>query len=426
MEASCAEPFLTLSPRVHFRPPHFVFVDVESTLGLMGGESRALNKALDIAHRFGAPDAQAAIAGNAYWAQVLAEGQVPESSRYSLGVDALLHLEGILPWEKPRAVQEIANFFKSMGQKRLQDLRKISLPAFRERWGSLGTSLWKRLNDKEPQVISPLIPVDPFLEYGFFEHSISAVYLLMNELEKPLQRLFLRLEGLGKFARRVELSLHCEYSKTIHRLDIEPVSPSRDLKLFMDLLHQRLDALDLENPVKEFEITLFEQAEKVQQLDFFEPRDTSEERWQRLVSMAEQAGLKMGFLQPEPSHFPERSFSLLSDWPKTFSAADFIQRVDDSVQVKFVHAKNLSQSPRPSLLLETPEALSLATVKKLKALSSIPAERIESSWWEYFRKSPQEDLRSRDYYFMLSEEGQLLWVFRDRDSKKFFLHGYFD
>ena len=161
-------------------------------------------------------------------------------------------------------------------------------------------------------------------------------------------------------------------------------------------------------------------------MDFFEPRDTSEDRWQRLISLSKQAGLEVGFLQPEPSHFPERSFKLLSDWPKTFSATDFIQRIEESVQVKFVHAKNLSQSPRPSLLLHEPQPLSRSHVKTMRPLSSIPAERIESSWWEFFRKSPNEDLRSRDYYFMLSTEGQLLWIFQDRLSREYFLHGYFD
>jgi protein ImuB len=54
--------------------------------------------------------------------------------------------------------------------------------------------------------------------------------------------------------------------------------------------------------------------------------------------------------------------------------------------------------------------------------SSLPSERIESSWWQI----SVQDLKNRDYYFALSAQGQLLWVFRDRINSQVYLHGYFD
>ena len=70
-----------------------------------------------------------------------------------------------------------------------------------------------------------------------------------------------------------------------------------------------MEKLVLENPIREFEISLFDVPEKVQQLDFFEPRDSTEDRWRRLISFAKQANCDMGFLQIQASHFPEKSFS---------------------------------------------------------------------------------------------------------------------
>ena len=433
LEASCAEAFLTLSPRIQFRDPHTLFIDVGSTLGLLGGEPGALKKALRIAADLGARHATAAIAAQPYSAQILlASGAEPlscatDQERLSaVPLRFLTDLEGLEPWSQPQQIRMITSFLQSLGLRDCGQVLTFPLATFRERWGATGVKLWRRLHQQEEQPLSVWIPVDPLLGYVHFEPAISLLPLLLNEVEKVLRPLFLRLEGLQKFARRLEFSLHCEYSQKVHHLHVEPVSPNRDLTLYLDLTQARLAKLDFENPIKEMEITIFEQAEKIQQLDFFAPRDSSEDRWRRLLSLVQQSGAEMGFLQPEPSHFPERSFTLLSDWPQNRSVQDYIQQIDTSVQVRFAYSKNLAKSPRPSLLLPEPQLLPSHQVQQLRFLQKHPSERIESSWWEYFRTKPTEDHRSRDYYFAMSREGQLLWLFQDCETKAYYLHGYFD
>jgi protein ImuB len=45
-------------------------------------------------------------------------------------------------------------------------------------------------------------------------------------------------------------------------------------------------------------------------------------------------------------------------------------------------------------------------------------ERIESGWWD------ERDVR-RDYYTAVGTSGRGLWVYRDRVSGKWLLHGLF-
>jgi protein ImuB len=130
----------------------------------------------------------------------------------------------------------------------------------------------------------------------------------------------------------------------------------------------------------------------------------------------------MGFLQMEASHFPEKSFKLVTDWPEDFHSEDLVEINEGALQVKSVYAKGLQQSPRPSLLLEKPVPLNEYEIHRLRFVSSLPSERIESSWWQITEK----ELKYRDYYFALSQQGQLLWVFQDRMSSQYYLHGYFD
>lgn len=428
-ESSSAEAFLVLSPRVQFRFPHFIFIDIESTAHLFGGESSCLEKALGIAQKF-SKETTAAIADSPAAAQMLARWKPfclapprkEQEAFRGLSLDALMDLEGLQPWPQKKPLEHMISFFHTLGVYGLEGLFNFRLNSLRERWGDLGVLLWNRLHSQDAQVISPLVPRDPLVGYGYFDDPIGTVSFLMNHLQPSLDILFARLQGLARYAQKMDVVLHCEYSDKRHSFSIEPVSPTRDQKLFTDLLEKKLSQLTLENPIREFEITLFDVPEKVQQLDFFEPRDNTVDRWRRLISFAQQSQCEMGFLQMEASHFPEHSFRLVTDWPEDFKAQDLIERQDEAVQIKSVYAKGLAASPRPSLLLEKPQPLSALEAGKLRFVSSLPSERIESSWWQV----SVQDLKNRDYYFALSQQGQLLWVFKDRINSQVYLHGYFD
>jgi hypothetical protein len=428
-ESSSAEIFLPLSPQVQFRFPQWIFLDIESTEHLLGGEHKVLEKALQLAHTF-APDASAAIADSPPAAQMLSRwrpshislrGKEGESF-HGLGLDALYDLEGLQAWGKKKDIEHIIAFFHALGIYGLEGLFNFRIASLRERWGEFGVLLWNRLHNKDSQVISPLIPRDPLVGYGYLDDPIGNVTLLMNHLKPHLDYLFLRLNGLSRYAQKIEVILHCEYSDKKHILTIEPVSPTREQELFNDLLEKKLERLQMENPIREFELTLFDVPEKVQQLDFFEPRDSSEDRWRRLISFTRQAQCEMGFLQIEASHFPEQSYKLVTDWPEDFSSKDLVAHEGAAVQIKSTYAKALNQSPRPSLLLEKPLPMKSSDVSQLRFVSQMPSERIESSWW----KTSVQDLKNRDYYFALSQQGQLLWVFKDRINSQVYLHGYFD
>ena len=428
-ESSSAEAFLALSPKVQYRFPHFIFVDIESTQHLFGGEKPTLEKALAIALRF-SRDPSAAIADTAPLAQLLAKwrpghitsrGKEQESLR-GLGLDALKELEGLEAWKQKSVLENMISFFHTMGVHSLEEVFNFRLNSLRERWGELGALLWTRLHSQDFQIISPLVPRDPLVGYGYFDDPIGAVPLLMAQLKSSIDRLFARLAGLSRYAYRLDVILHCEYSDKKISLSIEPVSPSRDQKLFEDLLEKKLSQLTLENPVREFEILIFDVPEKIQQLDFFEPRDNTVDRWRRLISFAKQSDCEIGFLQPEASHFPENSFRFVTELPEDLKAKDLIERQEEAVQIKAVHAKGLASSPRPSLLLENPQPLSQHEFQQLRLISSVPSERIESSWWQI----SSHDLKHRDYFFALSQQGQLLWIFKDRINSQVYLHGYFD
>jgi protein ImuB len=66
-------------------------------------------------------------------------------------------------------------------------------------------------------------------------------------------------------------------------------------------------------------------------------------------------------------------------------------------------------------LLQEPVAIE-ARKDSLQLVSG--PERIESGWWD------EQDV-ARDYYTAKNGDGQKLWVFRDRRTRSWFLHGLF-
>lgn len=427
-EPSLLDAFVVISPQVQFRYPCYVFINITSTLHLFGGEAKCLQKALDIAQHFSA-DTTAAIADNAALAQMFSKWrpnfiqEARDKNIYkNLSLDALKELEGLIPWEKPSVIDHIISVFHSLGFHSPEDIYQLQLSSLKERWGNYGTTLWNRLHFQDLQVISPHHPSSPFLGYSYLEHPLATAPLLFQHLQLQLTPLFLRLEGLNRFCQKMTVTLYCEYSDRSYILAIEPVSPGRNQVLFEDLLYKKLEKLDLENPIKEFEIQIFDTPEKIQQLDFFEPRDLKEEKWKRLISFMQQAECKIGFLEIQPSTYPEDSYQFVSDWPTEFTPKDEILQKDEALMVKTHHSKSINQSPRPSLLLEEPLLLNSYETNKLHFLTNFPVERIESQWW----KSQPQKIKNRDYFFAYTSQGQLLWVFKDRTNSQVYVHGYFD
>jgi protein ImuB len=420
-----AENFLVFSPRVHYRAPGLVFLDVTSTAKMFGGEHKLLQESLNLARDF-FPNATAAISDTPWGAQAL-NAEKPNSisqPKRELGdlagasLARLHQMEGLIAWREPREVEEIVDFFHMLGINRLAEIRKFQVDSFRERWQETGTLIWKRLHGLDKQVISPLLPTEALRDYAHLDFPVSLLPFLLHCLEKSLKRLVARMQGRGEYARKLVIHLFCEYSDRVHQIALQPASPSRDLELFMKLLENKLGEVSLDNPIKQFEIEVIPCPEKIQQLSFFEPRVSDRDKLQTLVSVFAQAQLTTGFLKPKDEILPEESWQVTPEFEAYEPVEDEVEVEGHSFQIRPAYSFSLSRAPRPSRLLKKPRPLGASELDRFQFLSSQPVERLEDSWWE--------SSRGRDYYFALSGKGELVWLFYDRIESQYYVHGYFD
>jgi protein ImuB len=420
-----AETFLTFSPRVHYRTPGWVFVDVGGTARLFGGEGGLLKEVRRLTDEF-FPGAAAAVADTPAAAQAVATVRpfhiVPPAQEQEqikdLPLAALLQLEGLVAWRAVSEIESVIDFFHALGFKKIGDLHRLSLESWRDRWGETGSLLWRRIHGRDRQVISPLLPREALTDYVYFDFSVSLLPFLLHSIERSLERLFARLQGRGEFAAKVLVHLHNEYDRGYHLIEVKPVRGSREIDLYLKLLENKLAEIDLQNPVKEFSIEIISCPEKVTQLDFWETRNRDQERLAGVLSLFSQAQLTTGFLRPKSEVLPEDSWEITAEFQEPDLLEDRVETEGQSFQLKPCYGRGLNDAPRPSRLLSRPKRLSDEKLRRLKFLSHYPIERLDHGWWE--------NSRGRDYYFALSPEGKALWVFHDRIEDCYYLHGYFD
>lgn len=422
---SVAENFLQFSPRVHYRAPGMVFLDITSTSKMFGGEKALMGEAVQVSREF-FPDTVAAISDTPWGAQALTVEKpfsisLPTQELSDLNpapLSRLHQLEGLIAWRAPEEVEDIVDFFHMLGINRLSEIRKFQVDSFRERWQETGTLIWKRLHGLDKQVISPLLPSEALQDFVYLDFPVSLLPFLLHCLEKSLKRLMARLQGRGEFAKKMVISLFCEYSDKIHLIELEPASPGRNLELFMKLIENKLSEVALDNPIKQIEVEVIPCSEKAQQLSFFEPRVSDAEKLQQLVSVFHQASITTGFLRPQDEILPEEAWRVTPEFEEYEPVEDSVVVEGHSFKISPAYGASLSSAPRPSRLLKKPRALSSKDLDRYQFLSSQPIERLEDSWWE--------SSRGRDYYFALSPKGEFVWIFFDRIENQHYLHGYFD
>ncbi len=466
-----AESFLKFSPRLIYRPgldssserTLWLFIDIASTSHLFLGEEEVARDACLLSQVLGF-GAQYAISDTPAGAQaftaahpntVYPQGEEKEGLK-KLSLPLLLHLEGVQAWEKPSQIENILTFFLMIGFKTAGDLSKLSAASFRERWGETGLTLWKRVNAQDRTVISPLVPTEPLEDFVHLDFPISLVSLLLRHSEKSLDYLFARLQGRRLFARKLIVTFHCEYSGAQHKIEIEPNTPCRNQELFTTLLENRLSTLNLENPVRDFEVHVMPCEEKAPQLDFFEPRETHKDKLQTLFSLLLQSSAKPGLFELQAAIMPEKSWRMVTTtleqprvvrpeemtekrlaksrnsqmtlgFPQGAQARDLAtaQLSERSIAYEPQYGTSVEAAPRPTRLLNEPQALTIEELATLKILSSTPIERLEHAWWDDDVEAQRLSLR-RDYYFAVSSEGQCLWIYQDLMTDEYFVHGYFD
>jgi protein ImuB len=405
---------------VSIEPPNALLLEIKGSLKLFGPLER-LHAGIDACWRDLALPAHSATAPSTLAALWLARGQ-PSAGR-PIVIEDLGALPGCLA-KVPIACTawdiERLRTLRAMGVTRMGELLRLPRAGLARR---LGTATVQDLDIALAREFAPrrtFVPRERFRVRCDFEMEIENVAYLEKALEPVIARCaeFLRERQAGVQALRLKLEHRAGPATRVH-LGLASVTSER--RRLTDVLAQKLGRLELEAPVRGMELISGSlQPLSSVSLDVFAglagsgagcARDSVPQLVERLrARLGEEAVYGVASI---PEHRPEAAWRRVHELPLAAAPRKGEKMVDRG---------SGDGMPRPVWLLDAPLAISVPARHQQQhalVLEQGP-ERIESGWWDGRGVA-------RDYYIARGarHHGAKLWVFQERRSKRWYLHGVF-
>jgi protein ImuB len=394
---------------VSIEPPNALLLEIKGSVKLFGS-LQSLHADIDACWRQLALQARSATAPSTLAALWLARaGAAPQ-------IEDLKTLPGHLA--------KVPIACTAWDDERLQTLRAMGVTTLGELLRLPRAGLARRLSPvmvrdldialgRQPAPRRAFVPRERFRERCDFETEIEHVAYLEKALEPLIERCaqFLRKRQAGVQTLQLRLR-HREIPPTRVRLGLASITGER--RRLSDVLSQKLCRLELKAPVRGMELLSgFLRGLPASSLDAFAglaragSRDSAPQLVERLrARLGEEAVYGVCLI---PEHRPEAAWRRVSELRWSAAPRSEEGMIDPGMSDQ--------DRPRPIWLLHEP--LPLLEPEILQG-----PERIESGWWDGKGVA-------RDYYIARQRSvpsqphGIRLWVFQERQSKRWYVHGVF-
>jgi len=384
---------------VSLEPPQALVLEIRGSLRLFGSAAQ-LHDEIDASWRALGLQAHSAIAPS-----TLAALWFTRAGSRVLVEDPALLAGGLAPlpvtctgWDGARL-----QTLQSMGVRRLGELLRLPRAGLARRFGPDAVRELDIALARQRAPRRAFVPRERFRARCDLEAEIEQAAILEQMIAPLLEECagFLRIRQAG--IQGVELRLH-HRSLPATRLRLGFASVTGESRRLRNVLAQRLQNLVLAAPVRALELVSGRlQPLSAASLDVFAGQGAAQGR-DTAMQLVERLRARLGAravygVSPLPAHRPEAAWRRVHALQLAAAAAA---------------APGAAQfQPRPVWILVAPLPVAPADVAGADG-----PERIESGWW---------DGRgiARDYYVVRGARGARLWVFQERHSKQWYLHGVF-
>lgn len=365
-----------------------VSVDIGPSLRMLGGLDAALAQAQKL---FAESPYQVrmGVAPTIDAAAVAARAELPPIAGDSAALAAAL---APLPLAVLRWPAEALDTLRSSGHRLLADLRRHDAAGLASRLGPAIPTAIARLYGHLPDPRPLFEPPHRFRRAFDMDAEIDDWQALLF----PMKRLFDELEAYLE-ARQLAVSevivLLSRHRGEAERFVLRTTRPTQQAAILLRLLRERWNARSPTRPATMIRVQAGRFAERqVRQPDLFTGINRDGEVWNDLIDrlrarLGDDAVWQPGLVS---DHRPEHA------WAR--NGAD---------------AAPATLPPRPLWLLHKPRRIAMPT-----RLVSMP-ERIVGGWWD-------AQATERDYHRVTGEHGEKLWIYRDFNDDRWYLHGYWD
>ena len=297
----------------------------------------------------------------------------------------------------------------AIGDKAIDQLNTTGLRTVEDLLGVPADALARRFGEDLPNYLQRLLgeradvrrrhraPAIYRRRVGFME-GIESVDGLLFPLRRILQEFAGYLRGRDVAVQHLAITLlHRASSSTMESketvLRLVTSAPQRNAAHLFALLKEKLERTAISDAVMAIQLSAGEFVEpRITQADFFDDPHSENDNWSALLDKlrARLGADVIRRLGLSDDHRPEKAWCVLADEKSTAITADL--------------------PDRPLWFLSSPQP-----IINLPQLLGTP-ERIEAGWW-----SGQDS--SRDYYLARTEEGAHWWLFRESETRRWYLQG---
>jgi protein ImuB len=286
-----------------------------------------------------------------------------------------------------------------MGVAKVGELMRLPRDGLARRVGTAVVQALDIALGRQPAPRRAFVPKERFRARSDFETEIEHAAYLQCALEPLIARCaqFLRERQAG--VQRLRLRLR-HRSGPATEVSLGLASITSEQRRLLDVAVQKLTRLELKAPVRSMELVSGSlRALSAASLDAFagltgaSGRDTAPQLVERLRARLGEEAVYGFCLIPE--HRPEAAWRRVRELRAAAASQPILTE----------------GMPRPVWLLDEPLPWSKPEILQ-------GPERIESGWWDGKGVA-------RDYYVAHRHHGAKLWVFQERHSKRWYLHGVF-
>lgn len=320
---------------------------------------------------------------------------------------------GRVPLARLAAVSpEILDALHRLGVRTVDGLLRLPARGLLERFGPQLYRLHREAAGDLPTPLQPEIPPEPVVRAVLLDYPESDAAGLLFLTKRLLHLLLATLAGRGQALAALEMRLRPDRHEWCTER-IRPAAPTLDAVQILDLVRLRLEATVLSAGVIELVVEAFGEPATADQLQLFtEHQQRDLEAGNRALARlrAELGDDAVVRVVMRNGHLPEARFGwepmerLQIPRPRAVEMRSLVRRV-------YARPVALPPSPRPS----HDDGWLISGVVRGSVSDQSGPFILSGGWWV-------REVR-RDYYFVETRRGEVLWVYYDRRRRGWFLHG---
>jgi protein ImuB len=404
-----------------------IAIDITDTRHLFGGDQACIDRAVDILGDVGHRCRVIVVDGDRAGASAAARALAVQTDRHRIvplgGLAAAL---ASIPVQIMRCSLRLEDGLRAVGVRTLGELARLSAASVACRYGAEGLTLLQMARgDRVPDPCDSLEPSGrevfdgPSVRAQLSAPAVRAEAVQLT-LDRLLERLCEALQTTESAAVRIQLRLVLEAAPDT-LLSIRLGRPGRDPATVGPLIRRRLEDLQVSAPVVEVGLDVLESCpyhgRQHGLLDRSEALEPLPELVARLLDTLGEDALFRA--QTADVHRPEAAWKQLP-----FESSQPGELFDRHTP------EPIDRLPRPTLLLPEPRPLRVqldaaddvagleVEGRWVRVDASVGPERLSGEWWTL-------DPFERDYHRVALADGRVGWIFLDRETGDWWLHGWF-